>query len=406
MAGERQFASGFLEESIGLPKGSVDSGAIPSEFVGALVDAMKGSEGARSSEPVLETMVQRVGHDIIQSMLDTQGVVVHKERWPRAARYAACLTHDVDSISRPIAHILKRRARFSTSDLLLALTGLRNPYDNISYVVALEKERNLRSSFYFLSGAYDLKPKAEQLGSIADAGWDVGLHGDFGTHDSLEKMTEALSRIKQMTGISAVGVREHYLRFDFASTWKIMEDAGLRYDTTVGNSDKLGFRIGLCNPFHPPDENWRPRRLVELPLVLMDATIWGYLKATEAEGLRDFDGLKRSVESVNGLFTILWHQEALRMKGGCLYPVLLDRLLRDDCYVGSGRAVADWWQARSAPLVNDGNVFRMEDAPADLVLRSRSKSGLTPRVTGAEATVDGDATTIKSKGGPLEVVFQ
>jgi len=403
---ERQFASNFLEESIGLPKGGVDPGTIPSEFVGALVEAMKGTEDARSAEPVLERMVQEVGHDIIQSILDTQGIVVYKERWPRAAKYAACLTHDVDSISRPITHILKRRSRFSTSDLLLALTGLRNPYDNISYVVALEQDRNLRSSFYFLSGAYDLKPKAAQLASMTTAGWDVGLHGDFGTHDSREKMSEALSRIKQMTGISAVGVREHYLRFDFASTWKIMEDAGLRYDTTVGNSDKLGFRIGLCNPFHPPDENWKPRQLLELPLVLMDATLWGYLKAREAEGLRDFDGLKRCVESVNGLFTILWHQEALRMKGGRIYPALLDALLRDGCYLGSGLAVADWWLARSAPLVKDGNVFRMEGAPADLVLRSRSRSGQTPRVNGGGASVDGDGTTIKSKGGPLEVAFQ
>jgi hypothetical protein len=403
---KRQYASYFLEESVGLARGSVDPGAVPAEFVGALVDAMGGSERSRSPEPLLERLVQRVGHDIIRSILETQGCVAYKERWPHAAKYAACLTHDVDTITRPILHVLQRRVRFSKSNLFLTLTGLRNPYDNISYVVGLERERNLRSSFYFLSGAYDLKPRAAQLSSIAKAGWDVGLHGDFGTHDSQEKMSEALSRIKQMTGISAVGVREHYLRFDFPSTWKIMEGAGLKYDTTVGNSDKLGFRIGLCNPFHPPDENWNPRRLLELPLVLMDTTLWGYLKATEAQGMREFDGLKRSVESVNGLFTILWHQEAARMKGGRIYPTLLDILLKDGCYFGSGLAVADWWLERSAPLVNDGKTFRMEDAPAGLVLKSKSKRGEEPRVIGAEVTVDGEAATIKAKGGPLEVVYQ
>ena len=406
MAGERQYASSFLEESVGLPRNSVDPGEIPGEFVDALTEAMKGSEGARSPEPLLEMKVQEVGKEITQSILDTQGTVVLKERWPRAAKYAACLTHDVDSLSRPIGHVLKRRARFSASDLVLAITGLRNPYDNISYVEALEKERNLRSSFYFLSCDYDLRPKAPQLRSMANAGWDVGLHGDFGTHDSQEKMAEALSRFHQMTGISAVGVREHYLRFDFASTWKVMEDSGLRYDTTVGNTDKLGFRIGLCSPFHPPDENWKPRGIVELPLVLMDVTLWGYLSATEAQGLSEFERLKRSVESVSGLFTILWHQEAVRMKGGRIYPALLDSLQRDGCFVGSGLAVADWWQARSEPLVRDGNVFRMENAPEGLVLKSRSRNGRKPRVSGAEAEADGDTATIKSKGGPLEVVFQ
>jgi len=56
--------------------------------------------------------------------------------------------------------------------------------------------------------------------------------------------------------------------------------------------------------------------------------------------------------------------------------------------------------------VADGKTFRMEDAPAGLVLRSKSKGGGIPRAQGAEASSDGERATIKAKGGPLEVVLQ
>lgn len=405
MDGRRRYAALFLEESLGLVGGCVEPDAVPTEFVDSLSAAMKGSEGSRSPEPRLEQSVQEVGADVIQSILDSRGWFVRKERWPQAAKYAVCLTHDVDSISRPLRHVLQRRSRFSTTDLLLALLGVRNLYDNITSVVDLESERKFHSSFYFLSGSYDLRARAAQLRSMSNEGWEVGLHGDFGTHDSPERLAEALSKLTEMTGIAARGVREHYLRFDYGTTWRIMEDANLMYDTTVGNSDTLGFRSGLCNPFHPPDEEWKPMRLLELPLVLMDTTLWGYLKATEEDGLKKFENLRRSVESVNGLFTLLWHPESLRMKGGRVYPRLLDEFVREGCYVATGLEVANWWQRRASPTFTDGKTLRMEDAPEGLVLRSRAKGGEAVAVKGASAELEGDSATIKAKGGPLEVVL-
>jgi len=395
-----------LEESLGLAQGSVDPGAVPTEFVEALAEAMKGSESSRSQTPALEVSVQEVGNDIVNSILDTRGCVVWKDRWPSGARYAACLTHDVDSVAWPVSHLLKQRDRFSAGDFLLGVVGARNLYDNTSYAVEVERQKNLRSSFYFLTGAYDLRPKAGLLASMREQGWEVGLHGDFGTHDSSENMMAAAKKLEQVMGTSPTGVREHYLRFDFGSTWKIMEAAGFIYDSTVGNTDKTGFRIGLCNPFHPPDENWKPLRLLELPLGLMDATLWGYLKRNEAEGLADFMALKRSVAQVNGLFTLLWHPESFRMRGGRIYPKLLDLLAGDGCFIGSGLDIARWWLRRASPLVAREKTFRMEDTPKGLVLRFKTKGGEGVRATGGEVRMEEESKVVEAQGGPLEVTLR
>ena len=66
--------------------------------------------------------------------------------------------------------------------------------------------------------------------------------------------------------------------------------------------------------------------LLELPLVLMDTTLWGYLKRTEEEGFADAMRMMKAVEEVEGLFTLLWHQEAVRMRGGRIYWALLDEI--------------------------------------------------------------------------------
>ncbi len=162
-------------------------------------------------------------------------------------------------------------------------------------VVREEGRRGYHSSFYYLTTNYPLGRLKEAAAHLTRDGWDVGLHGDFGTHDSLEEMKRSLERFSEALGFKPRGVREHFLKFDFSKTWDVVSAAGFDYDTTVGNNDRLGFKIGLATPFHPPDAGWRASRTLEIPLTLMDTTLWGYLKKDEESGLAE---IKRMVEKV------------------------------------------------------------------------------------------------------------
>jgi hypothetical protein len=400
---KRRYAAAFLTESLGFAVGDVDAGSVPSQLVESIVGAVGGNAGATSELPALEHEIRDYGKELADSLLETRGFVLQKERWPGGARYSCCLTHDVDNLSRPLSHILARRQRFSTADILLAILRLRNLYDNISLVSRSEADRGLRSSFYLLSSNYDLRKKSRQLNRLQNEGWDVGLHGDFGTHDSREKMSEALSRFKVAIGINPIGVREHFLKFDFDQTWAIMDEAGFMYDSSVGNTDRLGFRLGLCTPFHPPDQDWNPRRILELPLSLMDTTLWGYMKANEEEGMKAVGKLKEAVADVNGLLTILWHTEAARMKGGRLYPAVLDSLPKDGCFIASGREIARWWTSRASPLILSERTYRIEDAPKGLTLRFKAKGGERLVAEGGMTSENQGVTTVSALGGPVSL---
>jgi hypothetical protein len=389
-----EYALSFVEESLGLPTGELAPASLPRELVETLESALRGSRSGGTEEPFLERMILSFSKQLERESLETRGFAVRKARWPFGAPFAVCLTHDVDNISRPLPHIISVRNRFRARDFFLALLGLKSLYNNISFVAGIEKERGFRSSYYLLTSNYSLKELASSLVELEREGWEAGLHGDFGTHESAESMNDALNRFKVETTLLPSGVREHFLRFDFDKTWEIMDRAGLDYDTTVGFADRLGFPLGLCTPFHPPDKDWRPMRLLELPLVLMDATLWGYLKRDEGEGASDVESMLGRVESVNGLFTLLWHQEAVRMKGGRLYTSILDKLAKRRPFVNSGRAIAGWWRARSVPLRREGREFRLQGAPNGLVISAKTAEGRNLRVHGGKVTVTNGESTI------------
>ncbi len=399
----RAYCAGFVEDSLGLPRGSCDPSEVPDALVAGVASAMGGSPDSASPSPVLEHQLQAFLQRLQAEAVEAQGYFVRKARWPGNASFAACLTHDVDNVRRPLSHILRRAGRFSATDLALAVLGVRSPYDNLDLIAKWESGLGMRSSFYFLSKNYDLGALAPPVKELARSGWEAGLHGDFGTHDSPEAMGAAAARISEAFGSRPAGLREHFLQFDYGKTWGVAESCGFLYDTTVGNRDRLGFRLGLCSPFRPPDQAFAPMKIVELPLVLMDTTLWGYLKRDEAAGERDFLDLLGEVAAVNGLMTVLWHQESVRMKGGRIYPRVLSHIARSRCYSATGEGIARWWLARGAPLAAGGSAVSMEAAPEGLVLTFKSGRRKAVSVEGGFLKSESESQTVTAAGGPLRV---
>jgi hypothetical protein len=369
--GPLDYVVGFLEESLGLAGGALQPEQVPKALVDELASVLRGSPPRDSSTPSLERRVSDFLATLERSALEETGFFVRKARWPNAARLAVCLTHDVDNIERPMEHILKVKDRFSKEDFARSMEGKLSLYDNLELIGKREGAEGFRSSFYLLSATYPLGKVRAAARRLHSKGWEIGLHGDFGTHDSDLEMKKAVERLTKGVGIRPRGLREHYLRFDFRKSWTVMDGAGFDYDTTVGNNDRLGFRLGLATPFHAPDSGWRRLSLLELPLSLMDTTLWGYLKKGEEEGFADVMRLMEMVEEVEGLFTLLWHQEAVRMKGGRIYWRILRELgRRKSVFVGNGLEVARWWRARKAPL-------RLSSGGRLITLGGRSPKGLT-----------------------------
>lgn len=262
------------------------------------------------------------------------------------------LSHDVDELGIPfslrstVAHTLHRRRPKATFQDFLSLIGDRNTtyLESVIQLAQLSTDHALDSAFYWKAspaGPYDsgYDPRHTKIKSvlswISERGFESGVHPGYQTFRSPQNLRAEVDNLKQCIGTDELGGRQHYLRW-LPETWLHWEDCGLAYDSSVGFAEQLGFRAGTCIPYCPwlSDEN-REANLIEIPLIVMDRTLAYYMKLSPQESfVRVLDCVEKC-RAVGGVFTMLWHNEALvDPVYGDLYRRLLEHL--------AGSARFDW----------------------------------------------------------------
>jgi hypothetical protein len=110
------------------------------------------------------------------------------------------------------------------------------------------------------------------------------------------------------------GGRQHYLRWENPSTWENWETAGLDYDSTVGFADRIGFRLGTSHEFPVFHLRRRqPLRLRERPLLIMDRTLFDYMRLSHDEAEDAVLEIAGECRRAKGTLTLLWHNSTLPM---------------------------------------------------------------------------------------------
>jgi hypothetical protein len=100
---------------------------------------------------------------------------------------------------------------------------------------------------------------------------------------------------------------------------KLLEEyykAGFKYDSSI--------RVEECGHYEAYKIHGE---MDEIPIALMDADIFGRLNMNESEAWNYIlSKIKNAEKKGEKQYTILFHQESLRMKGGRLYGKLLEYL--------------------------------------------------------------------------------
>ncbi|RLE64250.1 MAG: hypothetical protein DRJ47_08145 [Thermoprotei archaeon] len=283
--------------------------------------------------------------------------------WPRRYKFAVCLTHDVDFIYPPMGHIVdaskKTLRNWDISEfsrrLLCRLIRKFNPYLNFKNIMTLEEEYGACSSFFFKASRkeygqrYDVEKIREELLDIIERGWEVGLHAGYYSYNDPQRLKEEKERLEKVVGRKILGVRVHYLRFKVPDTWRILAEVGFKYDTTFGYADMPGFRNGMCHPFKPCTIDGEMIDIWEIPLTIMDTTLYGYLHIKPREAFEKMKLLAKQVEKYNGVLTILWHNntfDELRMREWSqLYRALLSYLKSRKAWMTCAMDIYEYWSS-------------------------------------------------------------
>jgi peptidoglycan/xylan/chitin deacetylase (PgdA/CDA1 family) len=294
--------------------------------------------------------------------------------WPEGRRFAVCLTHDVDMVSRQAtprqiaravrlglsargyrshherawaARALARAARFG-------LARVPSCGETLERCLAIEQHAGVVASYFFTvypparPSPYDCvyrfsddceflgrrRPVRDVIRAIADDGFDVGLHGGYHTAGDASALTAEKDMLEIAAGREITTTRQHYLHWDVRRTPLLHERAGLRADSTLGFNRNVGFRAGTSLPF----------RLCDIEALLT-------LDVAEAGAL--VERMLETVANVEGVATILVHPHVLMRKDVAdLYRRAIQQAIGAGAWVTSLQEIDHWWRNREQRLEN------------------------------------------------------
>lgn len=194
----------------------------------------------------------------------------------------------------------------------------KDPYWSFDRLMKWEEDRGFRGTYFFLEREggrnensryrFHWKKFRRLFQDLSSRGHEVGIHGTLQSATSQISMDRTVQNLREASPEPVEGIRQHFLKFKPGNTGQIQQKAGLKYDASLGFAEFEGFRYSYCWPFRLYDfENDRSMDLWEIPLTLMDSTLFYYRKLNLGSSRDSVENLVGEILKFNGVFSLLWH---------------------------------------------------------------------------------------------------
>lgn len=281
-----------------------------------LDDSKKDKIGRFPFSESIQNVLNNISRNIVQECFNEIALNLFKIGRINSHKTQIFLSHDVDFINGALIQdgffALKKLNFMGMIDIIFQ-NFFKNPaWLNMDHIMKIENEYDFKSTFYWLvnkglsedgikNSDYNINKKQirNAIKSVEDKGWENGIH------KSISKQT--FHQEIEILGTNPIGNRYHFLKFRPHSNFQEIENANLKFDTSLGFAEELGFRNNYGKPYIPWNFNEkRPYSFVECPLNIMDTTLHGYQKLN---GEKAYQKIIKFVEmnSSDCVISVLWH---------------------------------------------------------------------------------------------------
>ena len=205
--------------------------------------------------------------------------------------------------------------------------GKKDPFDAYDQQIALSKQYKIPLIYFFLyrhQTEFDrtIKPGhplfVSLLQKLNTQAVSYGLHPSYFTSDSEELLNKEVKVFAKDSGKDVICSRQHYLRFNIRTTPLQLQNAGIKFDFSMGFASAAGFRACTGLPFYYYDLNSENGLdIMAVPFAVMDGAYYIYDKVSMNEVKDDLMGLSHQLKQVNGLFITVFHDRTFSKE---LYP--------------------------------------------------------------------------------------
>jgi len=280
-----------------------------------------------------QTRYQNTGKNIVQHCFDKLAEKLGVSTSQTPSKFF--LSHDIDSVYGALFQDGFYALKHGRIDILLKLimnTAIQKPdWLNIDQIMKLESEYDVRSTFFWIVNKgkagelenADYKFTSPQiqhvLDNIRNNGFENGLHKSISSDPFEIEMDQFQS--------TPIANRFHYLKFNLPDGFNQIEQSGIKLDASLGFAEHIGFRNSYGLPYNPYNVAERkPYTFVEVPLHVMDTTLFKYNKKSAADAwpiILNFFETNKS----NCVLSVLWHNNFFTNYKYRGYPQLYKSIL-------------------------------------------------------------------------------
>jgi hypothetical protein len=236
-------------------------------------------------------------------------------------------TYDID-----IAYSYKHKGLFrnaggffkspSVERIKVLTGGLKDPFDCYGWLNNLHQQFDLNPVYFFLlaekNGAFDknILPHKNVMWQLVKKHtmlYQTGIHPSWQSHAKVSVLLAEMEWLAEMSGIKQIIIsRQHYIKFSLPDTFRILIEAGIQEEYSMGYGSINGFRASVASPFYWYDLDKEMQTSLRIhPFCFMDANAYYEQKQNAAEAYEELMHYYNVCKAVNGTLITIWHNNFL-----------------------------------------------------------------------------------------------
>ena len=201
-------------------------------------------------------------------------------------------------------------------------SALKDPFDCYEWLNNLHKKYHLKPVYFFLvaekNGEYDknILPHKEAMWQLVKkhtALYEIGIHPSWQSNTKASLLTNEMEWLAEMSGIKHITTsRQHYIKFSLPDTYRILADAGIKNEYSMGYGSINGFRASVASSFFWYDLEKEIQTTLRIhPFCFMDANTYYEQKQNAADAYEELIHYYTVCKNVNGTLITIWHNNFL-----------------------------------------------------------------------------------------------
>jgi len=197
----------------------------------------------------------------------------------------------------------------------------KDPFDTFDWLDALHNKYQLHPIYFFLlaekNKTYDKNnlphaPVMKQLIAHHAAQYTIGIHPSWQSTNNFDVLLKEIKLLHHITGKRITQSRQHYIKVTLPQTYRLLTDASITHDYSMGYGSVNGFRASVASPFYWYDvEHDKATHLLIHPFCYMDANAIFEQQLTPEKAAHELAHYYTTVKEVNGNLITIFHNHFL-----------------------------------------------------------------------------------------------